>query len=348
MRKAKPLRPLAAPALAAALVASPASASEWPDWQSAHFRDHPLAGTIWRGDGSQTDRATLTGAVLAADYILLGEIHTNPDHHRIQALLIGELAAADRRPAIVFEMIPAGLQAQLDAHLAASPADAGGLGPAVDWEERGWPDWSIYRPIAEAALGAGLTLKAGDLDRNLLQKIGKTGAAALDPDLSKRYGLDRPLDPALETGLLAVLRESHCDLLPEAALKPMLTVQRARDGALADAMISAGADEGAVLIAGTGHVRRDWAAAAVIAARAPQATIVSVALIEVDEAHSTFADYEFTSDGAANDAAPPANPPAYPSANPPFDYVVFTPRADLTDHCAELAERFGKKPQKAE
>jgi uncharacterized iron-regulated protein len=310
------------------VLTSPVSAFEWPDWQSAHYRDHPLAGTVWRGEGSPADRAALSAAVLAADYVLLGEIHTNPDHHRIQAMLIGDLVAAGRRPAVVFEMIPAGLQKQLDDHLAANPKDAAGLGPAVEWEKRGWPDWSIYQPIVQVALDAGLTLKAGDLDRDMLKKIGKTGAAALEPALAERFGLNRPMDPALEAGLMEILKESHCNLLPEAALGPMLTVQRARDGALADAVIAAGENDGAVLIAGAGHVRRDWAAAAVTEDRVRDAKTLSVALIEVDEAHSTFADYELAPD----------------TANPPFDYVVFTPRADLTDHCAELAERFGKTP----
>jgi uncharacterized iron-regulated protein len=324
---------IAAPAIVVAALASPASAFEWPDWQSPHFRDHPLTGTIWRGDGSQSDPAALSGAVLAADYVLLGEIHTNPDHHLIQAGLIGELAAAGRRPAIVFEMIPAGLQGQLDDFLAGNPDNAAGIGPAVDWQARGWPHWSIYQPIAEAALAAGLALKAGDLDRDLLRKIGKTGAAALDPALAERFGLNQPLNPALKTGLMETLKESHCNLLPQAALKPMLIVQRARDGALADAMLAAGEKDGAVLIAGSGHVRRDWAAAAVIESRAPDAKTIAVALIEVDEALNTYAEYEIAPDGA----------------DPPFDYVIFTPRADLTDHCAELAERFGKRqPQKAE
>jgi uncharacterized iron-regulated protein len=331
MAKFRRLKALAALAFAAALPASPASAFEWPHWQSPHFRDHPLAGTIWQGDGSPADRGALSAAVVAADFVLLGEIHTNPDHHRIQAMLIGELAAAGRRPAIVLEMIPASLQGRLDEYLAAGPNDASGLGAAVDWEKRGWPDWAIYLPIAEAALGSGLKLKAGDLDRGLLQRIGKAGAAALDPGARERYRLNRPLEPDLQAALTGTLMESHCNLLPQAALAPMLMVQRARDGALADAMLSAGEDDGAVLIAGSGHVRRDWAAAAVMISRVPDASIVSVALIEVDAAHSTFSDYEFGPVDAPN------------SGVAPYDYVVFTPRADLTDRCAELAKRLGEK-----
>ncbi len=266
--------------------------------------------------------------MVGADYLLLGEIHTNPDHHTIQAMLIDAIAAAGRRPAIVFEMIPAGLQGRLDEYLAANPRDAAGLGAALDWQARGWPDWSIYQPVAAAALAAGLKLKAGDLDRDQLQRIGKAGAAALDAGLRRRLGLDRPLPPELEAALLETLKQSHCNLLPEAALGPMLAVQRARDGALADAMLAAGQADGAVLIAGAGHVRRDWAAAALIKARRADARTVAVALVEVEESHNAFTDYDLTRKGAG----------------PAFDFVVFTPRSDLTDRCAELAERLGKAP----
>ncbi|MDH3196042.1 MAG: ChaN family lipoprotein [Hyphomicrobiales bacterium] len=329
MRKAGPLRTLAASALAAAVPAWPASALEWPPWQSPHYRDHPLAGSIWRGDGTQSGEAALSRAVLAADYVLLGEVHNNRDHHFIQAMLIGALAAAGRRPAIVFEMIPASRQKSLDDHLAAKRHDAAGLGAAVGWEKSGWPDWSIYRPIAEAALAAGLKLKAGGLDDGVVQQIGKSGAAALGPALAERFALNRPLGPALEAGLMEVLKQSHCNLLPEAALAPMLIVQRARDGALAGAMLDAGENDGAVLIAGSGHIRRDWAVAAVIKSHLPEASTVAVTLVEVEEGHDRFADYDLAPDGA----------------DPPFDFVVFTPRADLGDHCARLAERFGKTPQ---
>ena len=78
-------------------------------------------------------------------------------------------------------------------------------------------------------------------------------------------------------------------------------------------------------------MRRDWAVAAVIKSRVADAQTVSVALVEVYEEHDMFSDYGLAPDGA----------------DLPFDYVIFTPRVDQTDHCAELAERFGKKqPQK--
>ena len=43
----------------------------------------------------------------ARDFVLLGEKHDNPDHHRLQAWMIDALVARGRRPAIAMEMLDA-------------------------------------------------------------------------------------------------------------------------------------------------------------------------------------------------------------------------------------------------
>ncbi len=147
-------------------------------WTSPHFQDHPLAGTIWTSDFEPVTISELEKALANARFVLLGEIHDNPDHHRLQARLIDALVSKGRRPAIVFEMIPANLQAELDHHVQGGVREASTLGKALRWEERGWPDWTIYQPIAEAALSAALPLKAGGTRRRCAKDACQGGAAA--------------------------------------------------------------------------------------------------------------------------------------------------------------------------
>jgi len=298
-----------------------------PDWQSPHYAGHPLAGTVWSGDGKPATRSDLERSAVSSDFVLLGEIHTNPDHHRLQAELLTAMTAAGRKPALVFEMIPAGFQDVLDAFVAAAPASAKGLGPSVDWEGRGWPPWSIYQPVAEAALAAGLPMVAGDLDGSLIREIGRKGRTALSPDQQERLSLSGDLSEPLNAEIREILKQSHCNLLPDPAIEPMLLVQRARDGALAAAMLAAvnGGADGAVLIAGAGHTRRDFAVPRILADRKAGSRIVSVAFVEVDPDMMSLEQY-----GVSN----------------LYDFTVFTPRADLTDHCAELAERMKGRPEK--
>ena len=60
---------------------------------------------------------------------------------------------------------------------------------------------------------------------------------------------------AVRQALLAQIRESHCQLLPESQLPAMLAVQQQRDRRMAEALLAAA--QPAMLLAGAYHVRRD-------------------------------------------------------------------------------------------
>ncbi len=307
--------------LAIAAVAAPGLAAAEGRWASANFQDHPLAGTIWNSDLKEISLAQLEGALANARFVLLGEIHDNPDHHRLQARLIDALARTGRRPAIVFEMVPANLQGELDGHAQGGAGDAMKLGKALRWEERGWPEWAMYQPIAESALAAGLPLVAGGLAPATQKAVARGTPSQLYEQTVQELGLAQPLRPEIAEAEGREIKEGHCNLLPDAALEPMIRAQRAVDASLAKAMMSATSD-GAVLIAGAGHVRNDWAVAHIIREKAPNAAVVSIAFIEVDPARTAPSEYMKAVSGLEK----------------PFDFIYLTPRADLTDHCAEIEE----------
>lgn len=313
-------------ALAMTLIASGARAGEW---SSAHHRTHPLVGTIWSAaDRVTLSREDLAARLAAADYVVLGEIHPNPDHHRLQAWAIDAMAARGRKPSVAFEMIPASMAGALATHRRDRPDDTAGLGKALMWEKRGWPDWSIYEPIAVAAVRHGLPLLAGNLDRATTRAVARKGLEALSAQDRKRLDIGQPLAARIKDALLDVLADSHCGLLPKTALEPMVLVQRARDGAMAAALLDAAkTSDGAVLITGAGHGRNDWAVPAVIRRLQPGAKILSVAFMEVEPGAEDPADY-----------LPPSA-----DATSVYDVLFFTPRSEIRDHCAELKEKWGKK-----
>ncbi len=303
-----------------ALMAAPSTCAE-SQWLSPHYQDHPLAGTIWTSDFKPVTAEQLETAVLESKFVLLGETHNNPDHHRLQAQMIEALVRAGRRPAVIWEMIPASLQAELDRHLQNGSKDASKLGAFLQWEERGWPDWAMYRPIAEAALSADLPLRGGALDRETSQAISQSdpSQARLIMDL----GLDQPVKPEIVEAEATAIRKGHCNLLPEAAVNPMIMAQRAADAHLAKIALAVTPKDGAVLIAGSGHVRKDWAVPSFIRQTSPGASVISVAFFEVDPKRSSPSEYVETNSGSGS----------------PYDFIYFTPKADLIDRCAEMAKQ---------
>lgn len=295
-------------------------------WKSTFGRNHPLTGRIWDVSAAEfIDRQTLFNRVAGADFVLLGERHDNPDHHLLQADVLRGLVAIGRRPAVGFEMFDIDDARAIAGHLAVAPSDAAGLGGAVDWNKRGWPDWAMYQPIAEAALAAKLPIVATNLPRAVATKMRKDGLTVLEPQLIRELGLDRPLSELTFTRMAADIRHAHCGYVSEGSVKTMVDVQRARDARMAQSLIAAGAPDGAVLVAGAGHVRKDYGIPVYLAAKAAGKRLASIAFLEVADQKSTLQDYVLPGDERL-----------------PFDYVWFTPRIDDEDACEKFKSQLQK------
>ena len=318
-------------ALLAGAVACVLAACSGMAWQSPLGQDHSLAGRIWDVSGGRfIDRASLVERLARADFVLLGERHDNPDHHRLQAEVLRSLVALGRRPAVGFEMLGIDDAGAVTRHLAAAPNDATGLGRAVNWNQRGWPDWAMYQPIAEAAVRARLPIVATNLPLATAKKMAREGLAALESQAVRELGLDRPPPEPVFARMAADIRDAHCGQVSEKSVKPMVDVQRARDAQMAQSLLAARKTDGALLVAGAGHVRNDYGIPVYLKAKEPESRVISIAFIEVDK-HKT---------------EPLSYAPSHPEGRLPFDYVWFTPRVGDEDPCEKFKSQLErmKKP----
>lgn len=289
-------------------------------WQSAVNREHRLVGRIWQVTTRRfIDEGVLAARLVEARYVLLGEKHDNADHHALQARMIRALTAAGRRPTVALEMLTPSQAGALARHLAAHPRETAGIGEAVNWKASGWPAWVTYEPIAQAALDAGLPIVPANLDDDRVRAVGRQGAAALDPAFVHRHGLDQPLATDVRVAMAEEIRDSHCGHAPEDRVGAMIGVQRARDAQMAEALLTAPGSDGAILIAGDGHVRSDYGVPAYVRRIDPGARTVSVALVEVDAKRANVESYAERFGGRL-----------------PFDYVWFTPAVDDEDPCEKF------------
>ena len=296
-----------------------------PTWQSPLLQQHHLVGRIWRpGDGGFVDQKTLAADLVGSGYILLGEKHDNPDHHLLQARLIRTLTALGRRPAVVWEMIPESRQPILNRYWAKYSRDAAALGGTLGWDASGWPAWSLYQPIAEAAMAAHLPMYAAGLSKAAVRTLARGKPSFAFAKRRRALGLDNPMPEELRQRSLEQLYQGHCELMPRDTLGPLLNVQRARDAVIAEHLLAGSVNDGALLIAGAGHVRKDLAVPVFLARYQPDVRITTVAFVEVRDGVLDPTDY------AASFSTPVL----------PFDYVWFTPRADDEDHCAKLKKNW--------
>ncbi|MFP2902049.1 ChaN family lipoprotein [Corallococcus sp. 4LFB] len=300
---------------------SPTAAREWAT--SLH-RDHPLVGRIWDvAAGRFVDESALRAAVVSARFVLIGERHDHPDHHRLQAELVRAKTDAGQRPALAFEMLDVTQQPAVDAALKARPEDVEGLAKAVDWANSGWPAFSLYEPVFTAGLQAHLPIVAANLPRAQVRELVMKGPEALPSDLRSRLGLEAPVPEAEAEAVREELDRSHCGQLPREMLEPMALAQRARDAMMADRLLETVPADGAVLITGNGHIRKDRAVPAHLERRAKDGPVLSVALLEVSPEALKPQDYSAAVGASAL----------------PYDYVWFTPAMPEDDPCKALRER---------
>ena len=266
-----------------------------------------------------------------ARLILLGETHDNAEHHRLQAAIYRDLAAANLKPpSAVFEMLDADDHATLNAALAAGPAEPQTIATAVQWDQSGWPAFPLYEPIfAEVLAAEGKILPAG-LPRQ--QAMTLADGRAFEPlgpytaKVNRRYNLRQALPEALQASQRDLMQQSHCGMLPEEMLDGMVHIQRVRDALMAEGLrlgLGKAQEHQAILIAGKGHVRRDVGVPQLLT-QIGLGPVVTVGLVE-QPTHHNAPQPTLTAEMADH-----------------FDYIIWTQPGPEKDHCAELKQRFGQ------
>lgn len=240
--------------------------------------------------------------IQAADIVILGEVHDNPEHHLGQARIISEIAPK----AVVFEMLSPDQAEQINTD---SRSDLDELSRRIGWAEAGWPDFALYLPIFEA-LGQRPVVGAA-LPRDRVRAAFDQGAAAVLGAQAGRFGLDIALPPAEQEAREALQFAAHCEAMPMELMGGMVEAQRLRDAQFSATALGALATHGApvVVVTGNGHARKDWAMPALIAKAAPETTVHVVGFVE------TPADGD----------------------DPRYDTTVVTAAADRPDPCAAFS-----------
>jgi uncharacterized iron-regulated protein len=276
-------------------------------------------------------RRFVTEAALVADlatarYRLLGEVHDNPAHHVIRARLVAEIAQHGLHPAVVMEQFDLDHDAALQAAQAAG-VDAEALASAGRLDRKGW-HWPLHAPIIEAALARHLPVRAGNLSRATLRVDGSEETNAGAPSWRARLVAARWSDQQARD-LHAEIVDSHCGLLPRAVVPRLVLAQRERDAAMAQALVADATRDGAILIAGNGHVRADRGVPVYLhAVGLPDAGArsLSVGMIEVEPSDEHASGF----------------PGRIASEHPGFDYLWLTRKRVRPDPCADFEQGAAK------
>ncbi len=262
-----------------------------------------LAGCAGPPAAPPTDEVAQTLSRLpSTQVLLLGEQHDAPEHQQLHRRFVVELAARGQLAALVLEMAPAGGST---AGLPVTATEAA-VREALRWDERAWP-WPAYGPAVMAAVRAGVPVQGGNLPADRLR-----GSMA-------QTELDQRLPPEVLRRQQMLIREGHCQLLPERQIAPMTRVQIARDLSMAQVLQSAlltlaGPGQLVLLLSGSVHADKSLGVPRHLP---PGVRSTSLRL-------------------QAGGASLPGED---------FDARLPTPPAPPVDHCANLREQFKPRTQ---
>ena len=140
----------------------------------------PMTG--WVVPGAAGPRAEPPDRVFArlaqGQAILLGETHSNPDHHRWQLGVIAGLHALRPNMVLGFEMFPRRIQPVLDQWVAGMLTEAEFLAKS-EWDRVWGFEASLYMPIFQFARLHRIPMVALNVDRALVQRVNQIGWAAV-------------------------------------------------------------------------------------------------------------------------------------------------------------------------
>ena len=289
------------------LLSACAAGPDSPVARAAPPEGETLAGRILDVRANRfISRDELVKLAVASRLVILGEVHDNAVHHRLQTEVFQALVGAGRSPALAMEQFDREHQPSMDAARGRGERDAERIADAGRFDRKGWR-WPDYKPLVEIAAANGLPILAANFSRVEARALMKLGRPA--------EGLE-PAPPAIRAALERDLVGGHCGIRPsEPMLSGMIEAQRARDALMAQTLANAGPG-GALLIAGSGHARRDRGAPSYLT-RQLAGHVLSIAFVEVD----------------------PANEASAGRFGGIFDVVWFTQRAEREDPCKNLRLR---------
>ena len=202
------------------------------------------------------------------DVVLLGELHDNAQHHALRAGLISQIKRD--KLSVIAEYLPSGVRVKRAGALLSDLEAAG-------FDAKGW-QWPLHSPLFDAVLAANMPLIGGNLPKGFSRQLFEQGESAFPAPIARAYQT-ASLSPEASRHLDQDLIDGHCGKLPDKYLQPMRLVQRATDLSMAQALLD---HAPSVLLAGNGHVRKDYGVPQALAALTPALKLTAVGFYEAD------------------------------------------------------------------
>lgn len=273
------------------------SVSLWGDWK-----------IIDTSDSHKLTKDALIQRIGENRNILLGEQHRNTEHHRLRGTLIASFPSD--MTVVVAEHLDFG-RTILWKELLINDLKAGGF------SDKGWK-WPIHQDLFEPLKTHSIELIGGNISRDKAKDVVLKGPDILEPSIKSIYDAT-PYGERESAILIEDIRVGHCNTLPENMLKPMASAQHAKDSAMS-LTLHQSKKPIRFLIAGNGHVRKDYGVPVILKKLYPEEKTLSIGFIdESDYRDDSLSEYR-------NE----------------YDVIVVAGTSPEEDHCVALKSNIAK------
>ena len=190
----------------------------------------------------------LIARLATAPMVIVGEEHTNAEHHRIETWLLQNLSAKRQQGSVLLEMIDISQQDAVnrvkEAARSGAAVSPNRAAQALRWNP-GWP-WDLYGDLVMAALEGPYPLLAANISRQQVK------ALYANPTFPPG---ERSSRPKVHESLSAIIYLMHDGQIGDEQIRAMMSIQQHRDRFMAEQLRNA--PHPALLIAGGYHAAKD-------------------------------------------------------------------------------------------
>jgi uncharacterized iron-regulated protein len=198
--------------------------------------------------------ADVAHAAEGTRYVYLGEEHGNALHHKMQADIIRALAADGRHVVVGMEQFTRPVQPNLAGWTLGWYTEDEFIAKS-DWKKQWGMDYSLYKPIFDAAKDLQLPIVALNIPREWVHNVGQKGLTALTDEEKAQLPSEIDVNNKDHRSMFQAMMGGH----PMTGMDNMYAAQVLWDVAMSDTAVKYMAEhpspkEVMVVIAGSGHV----------------------------------------------------------------------------------------------
>ena len=200
--------------------------------------------------GAVIDWDQFAGDLLASRVIAVGEKHDEASHHFVQAKVLAAVAERDPKLVVGLEMVSQDQQGFLDDFRSGKTSEA----DFSTWWKKTWGfDYSIYKPIFDAAHAKNLRIVGLNAPIELVKAVAKKGLSGLTPE--QRAALPSSIEESSDVRYQNFVKDSLSGHgLPPESVARMIQAQAVWNETMGAKTAELAAASRVLVIAGQGHM----------------------------------------------------------------------------------------------